>query len=289
MSYADTKPLTGPPVTPVSYPANVGPTAPPNPQQGSIWIDNSTPALLIKIFDSGSWTTAGQQPAPVIPPQIFHGALTTPPATANAGDVYYLTADIAAPGAATIVPWNPLMTTPLQGGAEPDPASPGNPLRVGGAVVPLPSTAPLWGTSYLGVSYVLSGGSTALITRINAGETTPVQFAAGVNPPFTVYVAPPPSAKKGFYQYSAGAWVAANVPTTDGPFIKPLGALNANDLLHYGADQNWRGFSPVAVAAPATPTSTGIKGQVAFDSNNVYFCIDTDQWIRVLRDNTGGW
>lgn len=68
-------------------------------------------------------------------------------------------------------------------------------------------------------------------------------------------------------------------------------ALNpqTGDELKYGADQNWHSESPVAVAAPATPTSTGVKGQVAFDSNHVYFCIDTNEWIRVLRDNTGGW
>lgn len=41
------------------------------------------------------------------------------------------------------------------------------------------------------------------------------------------------------------------------------------------------------VTAPAHPTSSGSKGQCAYDANYVYFCVATNTWVRVARAN--GW
>lgn len=35
---------------------------------------------------------------------------------------------------------------------------------------------------------------------------------------------------------------------------------------------------------PATPTSTGTKGDIVYDSAYIYFCVDADSWIRAARD-----
>lgn len=56
MSYADTQPLTSAPVAAPSYPAVVGATAPANPHQGMIWLDNSAAPIVLKIYDNGVWT-----------------------------------------------------------------------------------------------------------------------------------------------------------------------------------------------------------------------------------------
>lgn len=39
------------------------------------------------------------------------------------------------------------------------------------------------------------------------------------------------------------------------------------------------------VEAPATPTSTGTAGQIAYDQAHVYVCISTDTWVRIKREN----
>lgn len=36
----------------------------------------------------------------------------------------------------------------------------------------------------------------------------------------------------------------------------------------------------VAGAAPATATSTGTTGQVAFDATHIYVCVNTNVWVR---------
>jgi len=41
----------------------------------------------------------------------------------------------------------------------------------------------------------------------------------------------------------------------------------------------------IVVAVPTTPTSTGVVGQIAFDTNHVYVCIGTNSWARLNRDN----
>jgi hypothetical protein len=40
------------------------------------------------------------------------------------------------------------------------------------------------------------------------------------------------------------------------------------------------------VSAPATPTSTGTKGQMAYSANYIYFCVDTNVWVRTSAEST---
>lgn len=67
-------------------------------------------------------------------------------------------------------------------------------------------------------------------------------------------------------------------------------ALNpaTDDILRYGADQNWHS-GPISVAVPATPTSPGDVGQIAYDATHVYHCVSLNTWVRVARETTGGW
>jgi hypothetical protein len=44
--------------------------------------------------------------------------------------------------------------------------------------------------------------------------------------------------------------------------------------------------SPEIVAPPATATSTGSAGQIAYDTSYFYICVDTDTWKRVV---VAGW
>lgn len=37
------------------------------------------------------------------------------------------------------------------------------------------------------------------------------------------------------------------------------------------------------VTVPATATSTGTVGQIAYNSTHLYVCVATNTWIRVLR------
>lgn len=38
---------------------------------------------------------------------------------------------------------------------------------------------------------------------------------------------------------------------------------------------------PNWVSAPATATSTGLAGQVAYDATHFYVCVSTNVWVRV--------
>ena len=38
----------------------------------------------------------------------------------------------------------------------------------------------------------------------------------------------------------------------------------------------------VIVAAPATATSTGKAGQIAYDATHIYVCVATNVWVRAL-------
>lgn len=39
---------------------------------------------------------------------------------------------------------------------------------------------------------------------------------------------------------------------------------------------------PVIGSAPATASSTGVAGQLAFDSTHIYVCVATNTWVRAL-------
>ena len=45
-------------------------------------------------------------------------------------------------------------------------------------------------------------------------------------------------------------------------------------------------LSNIVTTVPTTSTSTGIKGQIAYDSTHLYVCVDTDTWIRVSSSST---
>ncbi len=39
---------------------------------------------------------------------------------------------------------------------------------------------------------------------------------------------------------------------------------------------------PQLVAAPATATSAGTAGQIAYDATHIYVCVATNTWVRAL-------
>ena len=41
-----------------------------------------------------------------------------------------------------------------------------------------------------------------------------------------------------------------------------------------------------SIAVPTTNGDPGRPGQIRFDASHIYFCVDTDTWIRAVRDNT---
>lgn len=51
-------------------------------------------------------------------------------------------------------------------------------------------------------------------------------------------------------------------------------ALNALTAAINAKFPNW-------VAAPATATSTGVAGQVAYDATHFYVCVSSNSWTRV--------
>ena len=75
-------------------------------------------------------------------------------------------------------------------------------------------------------------------------------------------------------------------------FIAKQDALDEADETHDGilTKEDWATFNgkqdaltdPVTlvVAAPASATDTGVKGQVAIDAEYIYLCTATDAWVR---------
>jgi hypothetical protein len=45
---------------------------------------------------------------------------------------------------------------------------------------------------------------------------------------------------------------------------------------------------PDAANVPASASDTGLPGDVAYDTDHIYFCVAQDTWIRAARDKTGG-
>lgn len=64
------------------------------------------------------------------------------------------------------------------------------------------------------------------------------------------------------------------VGTLDDRWIPDWGAVKAETI------------GRITTSAPSSPTSTGIKGTFAYDTNFIYICVDTDTWIRATRDIT---
>jgi hypothetical protein len=53
-----------------------------------------------------------------------------------------------------------------------------------------------------------------------------------------------------------------------------------NGVLYRHASGAWAEGPLATVAAPSTATSTGIKGQIAYDATHFYVCIATNTWVR---------
>jgi microcystin-dependent protein len=138
-----------------------------------------------------------------LPAGKFLGSLATPPLTGNTSEVFYQNVAGTFPvGATTPVPYVVGMNPVLQAGAEPDPANPGQPLRNTGGVVALTAG---WIFSFNGTNYSVNN-TAKLIARINAGETSPTQWAVGVTPPITAVTGSTATFAVGFYQWNGTAW-----------------------------------------------------------------------------------
>jgi len=68
-----------------------------------------------------------------------------------------------------------------------------------------------------------------------------------------------------------GAYIAWALPNSDGV---------ANSFLSTDGGGNWSFKTPARSQAPATATSAGVAGQIAYDSTHIYVCIATNSWIR---------
>jgi hypothetical protein len=125
------------------------------------------------------------------------------------------------------------------------------------------------GTPTPDVSAQLDITSTArglLIPRMTAAQRTAIVTpAAGL----LVYQT---DATAGIYVFSSGVWTIIGVTAGPQGAIGPMGPQ--------GPAGNDGAITFVGV--PATPTSTGIVGQQAYDNGNnlMYICVATDTWVR---------
>ena len=72
--------------------------------------------------------------------------------------------------------------------------------------------------------------------------------------------------------------VAANIEHNSGATGEPLYATDTGEV-HI---QDETEFVPIITnRTPSSATDTGVKGQVAYDTNYIYVCVATDVWKRV--------
>jgi Protein of unknown function (DUF2793) len=227
-----------------------------------------------------AWDAANNKwvPQAVSLSQKFLGSLASRPAAVNVGDTYYQTTaqtiTTTTPGttpAGIVAPtplYDPLMNTPLQAGAVPDPASPGNPWR-NPAVVPLPSTEPKYRFIYNGVTYQVDGAA-PLIARINAGQATPDLWAQGANPPISVSTGTPGATTTtnvgvGFYRWDGANWVrvASNLGDLPDVDLTTVAQANGDALVWDATASKWK---PKKITSPIIYLGTG--AWVAADVND---------------------
>lgn len=82
-----------------------------------------------------------------------------------------------------------------------------------------------------------------------------------------------------------GGFTAGNIVVYTNGAWKEFAAFNGmikviNGVLYRRIGGVWVQGPLVTVAAPSTATSTGVKGQVAYDSTHFYQCIATNTWVR---------
>ena len=76
--------------------------------------------------------------------------------------------------------------------------------------------------------------------------------------------------------------------------LSDFSAIATEGTVGYGADRSSTAvFDGTAfrtltstVDVPASPTAAGKAGQIAGDADYIYFCYDTDSWVRVAKDGT---
>jgi hypothetical protein len=75
-----------------------------------------------------------------------------------------------------------------------------------------------------------------------------------------------------------------NIPGADGTYVAwslPNTAGNVGEYLTTDGAGTMKFATAVSSSAPATASSTGQTGTIAFDSGNIYVCIATNTWKRV--------
>lgn len=78
----------------------------------------------------------------------------------------------------------------------------------------------------------------------------------------------------------SGVITANNTYTLPTAGISALGVLGGVKVDGSTITINNGVISANAISAPATATSTGTQGQIAYDSTHIYVCIATNSWIR---------
>ena len=65
-------------------------------------------------------------------------------------------------------------------------------------------------------------------------------------------------------------------------------ALSSNvtgNTLFYNTATNVVTYGSTITSAPVANNSTGITGQIAYDTSYIYICVATDTWVRSLIDS----
>ena len=68
------------------------------------------------------------------------------------------------------------------------------------------------------------------------------------------------------------SYILWQLPSADGTANTPFLSTNGSGVLSFG--------TPALSTAPTTTTSTGVAGQIAYDSSYLYVCIGTNSWKR---------
>ena len=90
-------------------------------------------------------------------------------------------------------------------------------------------------------------------------------------------------------------FVSGTLTTSAQPNITSLGTLSSinaaissnvtGNILFYNTGTNAITYGSTITTAPVANNSTGITGQIAYDTSYIYICVATDTWIRAARDS----
>lgn len=83
-----------------------------------------------------------------------------------------------------------------------------------------------------------------------------------------------------YYQIKLNQSNAADIDNADGIEGEPYYTNDTNELyIHNGT-----AYIPLITnSTPSSASDTGTKGQIAWDTNYLYICTDTDQWRRIAH------